>query len=151
MGALSAKQKSRSIERLFCFRTFLRVALYRLRGLGFWGTLRCNRPGSTDLQVIVFGKVHAKIPRHHVVVTQIAVDDDAFGLANGGGNAPRRVAQMAAGLGATGAKLANHACQTLSPVAGAECLSVQGQTQDKDFFGRVGEARSGFLGKREDF
>jgi hypothetical protein len=65
----------------------------------------------------------------------------AFHVAHGGGNAPGRIAQVAAWDSAAGAKLAHHPRQTLSPIAGSEGLSVMGNALDKDFFNGVGNHR----------
>ena len=46
---------------------------------------------------------------------------------------------MAAGLRATGAKLAHDAAQPVSPVTGSKGFAITGNTLNKDFFGGVGD------------
>lgn len=98
--------------------------------LGLWRTYR-------QLQIIVFGKIHAKVPRKYIVFTQIRMNDDTSDVIDGGGNTPRGIAQMTARLRATGAKLAHHTGQTLGPVTGPESASGTGQAQYINFFGSV--------------
>ena len=80
----------------------------------------CWRYAHRDLKVVVFGKVHAEVPRHNVVIAQVGVNHDATHVVERCWYAPGGVTQMAARLGATGAKLAHHAGQPLGPVAGSE-------------------------------
>ncbi len=101
---------------------------------GFWRTYR-------QLQIIVFGKVHTKVPGEHTVIAQIGMNDDATDIIDGGGNTPRGIAQMAARLRATGAKLAHDTGETLGPVTGPESASGTGCAQNINFFGTVGNHR----------
>ena len=78
------------------------------------------------LKFIVKGKIHAEVPRHDIIVMQLAINDDATHAVDTGWNAPRRVAKMATRLGPTWTELAHDAGQTLSPIAwtkGASALS----------------------------
>jgi hypothetical protein len=131
-------QQSKKAVQLNGFFVAAYFAIQQFSGSGFGCALRHYGRRITHLQVIVFGKVDAKIPCHYVVIAQIAVDDDAFCLTDRSGNAPRRVAQMAAGLGATGAKLTHDTSQTLSPITWAKRLTLVGNAQDVTFFGGGG-------------
>ena len=104
----------------------------------FW---RCAFAG---LQVVVACKIEAKVPGHDIVLAQITMDDDAFGIADAGRYAPGRIAQMAARLRAAGPELAHHTCSPLGPVARAKSPALARQAQDVNFFGEGG---SHVLGK----
>jgi hypothetical protein len=47
-----------------------------------------GRRAMVHLQFVVFGKVHHEIPGHHVVGTQVVVDDDASHTIGTAGYAP---------------------------------------------------------------
>lgn len=94
-----------------------------------------NQTGLGYLQIVVSRKADDKVPRHGFVRVQITVHHNAFDAIHGGGNAPGRVAQMAAALGAARAKLAHHTRQAFGPVAGTKGFSVQGLALDEQFFG----------------
>ena len=108
--------------------------LKRLRG---WE----RRLALQNLQVVVFGKVHAKVPSHDVIVTQVAMNDDAPHAVDRIGNTPRGVPQMTPRTRATRAKLAHDACQPLRPITGAKSASTLGNSQNNYFVGGVGNHR----------
>jgi hypothetical protein len=53
-------------------------------------------------------KFITKVPGHDIVIAQVMVHHHAFHVAQGGGNAPRGITQVAAWNSAAGAKLAHH-------------------------------------------
>lgn len=114
---------------------------------GLFGRGVGDQAGFGYLQAVVAGEIDGEVPGHYVVVAQFVVQDHALDAVDGGGHAPGGVAEVAAGLGTTGAKLAQHAGQTLGPVTGAEGFSVARDTLDKDFFGSVGNHQVGLLSR----
>ena len=98
----------------------------------------CGWCAFAGLQIVVAGKIKAKVPGHDIVLTQVRVDDDALGIANAGWDTPGRIAQMAARLRAARPELAHHASQALGPIAGAECAALVREAQDVNFFGEGG-------------
>ncbi|MNV67121.1 hypothetical protein D3C71_1599080 [compost metagenome] len=64
---------------------------------------------------------------------QVGVQHHALGAVERGGNAPGRIAQMAAGIGPPGAELAHDTGQALGPVAGSEGFPIPGQALDEQF------------------
>ena len=94
-----------------------------------------HQAGLEGLQVVVFGEIEAEIPGHGLGLAQVAVHDNAFHAVDGGRHAPGRVAQVAAGLRATGPKRTHDPGQPLGPIAGAERLAVLGDSLDEDFLG----------------
>jgi hypothetical protein len=94
-----------------------------------------------NLQVVVFGEVHAKIPGHDVVVTQVAVNHHAANPIHRIGHTPRGIPQMTPGTRATGPKLAHDTRQTLRPITGTKSAPTLGQSQNNYFIGRVGNHR----------
>ncbi len=61
---------------------FVVMAMMRLRAVVGWLTM-------VHLQFIVFGKVHHKIPGHHIMRPQVVVDDDASHTIGTAGDTPR--------------------------------------------------------------
>ena len=110
---------------------------------------QCWRRAFAGLQIVVAGETKAKVPGHDLMLAQIGVDDDAFGIPDAGRYAPGRIAQMAARLRAAGPELAHHTCQALGPVAGAKCPALARQAQDVNFFGEGGSHVLG-IGRCED-
>lgn len=96
------------------------------------------RPRVADLQVVVIGKIHTKIPGHDIVVTQGVVDDDALHVANRCRHTPGRIGDMATRTPSARTELAHDAGQPLRPIAGAEGFALLGHTQDVEFFGGGG-------------
>jgi len=77
------------------------------------------RPAGQDLQIVIFGEIHAEVPGHNFIVAQVGVEYYAAHTVQRGGHTPGRIAQMAARLRTARAKLAHHTRQALRPVARA--------------------------------
>ncbi len=86
------------------------------------------------LQLIVLGKSHNKIPSHDIVRAEILMDNHTTYVIYTARNTPGGIGQMSPAKRAAGAKLAHHACQTLSPIAWAKSASRTRNSQDVNFF-----------------
>jgi hypothetical protein len=94
-----------------------------------------KRASFYDLQIVVFSEIGHEIPCHGIGSAQVTIDNNTFNFAirgrDGSGKAPSRIAQMAAWLGATRAKLAHHTRQALGPIAGSKNLPIMCDALDE--------------------
>ena len=86
-------------------------------------------------QFVVLGEIHAEIPGHDIVRTQVFMHDDTTHPIHAVGHAPRRITQVAAQAFASArSELTHDAGQAFGPVTGAESAPGLGDAQDIDFF-----------------
>ncbi len=134
-GALPASNEKTAFGRFFCG-LFGRCrhgrGPDRLAAGGWWVGQQASLG---HLQIVVAGKVHDKVPRHWLVAVQGAIHNHALDAVDDGGHAPRRVAQVAPGLAAAGAKLAHDTGKALCPVAGAKSFAVVGDALNENLLG----------------
>ena len=95
----------------------------------------------SDLQIVVPRKVKGKVPGHGFYLAKFCIDYHAFDAIHDRRPAPRRVGQMTAKPRSTWAKLAHHAAQSVSPVAGPKGFAVNRDALNKDFFRGIGDHR----------
>ena len=88
-----------------------------------------------NLQLIVAGETHDKVPGHGRRLSKSLIDDHALHPIDHAGNAVRRIANERTDptSGAFGAETRHHPCQAFGPVAGPERLPAQRDALNENF------------------
>ena len=110
-------------------------------GLGLW--LGFEFTSLFDWQAIVFGKVHDKVERSRIKVTQSGVNNNAFHFCNDNGSDIRRVSEAGVSSIAWRAKASHDPAKSFGPITGAKWFARGGNAlNEKLFVVQVGVNRS---------